>query len=113
MTRVKRGFIGKKHHKKILKLNKGFRGSHSRLFETANQQNMKAERYSYFDRRKKKSDFKRIWIQRINGVIRKYKINYSRLIKKLKESKIILNKKILARLSLKDEKILNKLLEEL
>lgn len=113
MTRVKRGFIGKRHHKKILKLNKGFRGSHSRLFETANQQNMKAERYSYFDRRKKKSDFKKIWIQRINAAVRKYQINYSKLIKKLKESKIILNKKVLARLSTKDEKIFNKLIEKL
>ena len=66
MTRIKRGFVARKRRKKLFSLTKGFVGSHSKLFATSNQQNMKALRYSYFDRRKKKNDFKKIWIQRIN-----------------------------------------------
>lgn len=104
MTRVKRGSVGKKYHRKLIKLNSGYRGSHSRLFETANQQNMRAGRYSYYDRRKKKSDFKRIWIQRINGISKKYKSTYNKVIQNLKKSKIILNKKILAKLAIVDKK---------
>jgi large subunit ribosomal protein L20 len=57
MTRVKRGNVARKRRKKILKLAKGFRGSHSRLFRTANQQVMKALRNAYRDRRKRKRDF--------------------------------------------------------
>nr|YP_010700375.1 ribosomal protein L20 [Flexiglena variabilis]WCH63508.1 ribosomal protein L20 [Flexiglena variabilis] len=105
MTRVKRGSVGRKYHRKLIKSNSGYRGSHSRLFETANQQNMRAKRYSYFDRRKKKSNFKRIWIQRINGISKKNKITYSKIIQNFKKSKILLNKKILAKLAIIDQKI--------
>ena len=59
MTRVKRGNVSRKRHKKILNMAKGFRGAASVLFRTANQQNMKALRYSYTNRRKKKRDFRR------------------------------------------------------
>nr|YP_010700213.1 ribosomal protein L20 [Euglena deses]WCH63357.1 ribosomal protein L20 [Euglena deses] len=111
MTRIKRGFVAKKRRKKILKLNKSFRGSHSRLFTTANQQNMKSLRYSYFDRRKKKRNFKSLWIKRINSTTKKFGINYSQIINKLKIKKIILNKKIISEILLKDEKIFQKLLE--
>lgn len=103
MTRVKRGSVGKKYHRKLIKLNSGYRGSHSRLFETANQQNMRAGRYSYFDRRKKKSDFRRIWIQRINGISKKYGSTYHIVVQNLKKLKITLNKKILAKLSIIDK----------
>jgi large subunit ribosomal protein L20 len=64
MTRVKRGNVARKRRKKILKLAKGFRGSHSTLFRTANQQVMKALRSAYRDRKKRKRDFRRLWIAR-------------------------------------------------
>ena len=64
MTRVKRGNVARKRRKKILKLAKGYRGSHSRLFRIANQQVMKALRNAYRDRRKRKRDFRRLWIAR-------------------------------------------------
>lgn len=105
MTRVKRGFVGMKHHKKIIKLNKGYRGSHSKLFQTANQQNMKAERYAFFDRRKKKSLFRKIWIQQINGALKKNNVNYSKGMHKLKEQKILINKKILSKIAQFDQPI--------
>lgn len=113
MTRIKRGSVAKKRRKKILGFTKGFRGSHSKLFATANQQIMKALRYSYNDRRKKKSDFKKIWIQRINGASRLLGKNYSSIINQLKNSRILINKKIIAKLSILDWKTFKILIESL
>jgi large subunit ribosomal protein L20 len=102
MTRVKRGNVSRKRHKKVLKMTKGFRGAASLLFRTANQQNMKALKYSYMSRRKKKRDFRRLWISRVNAAIRFYDLNYSEFMGNLKNSDIILNRKILAQLSICD-----------
>jgi large subunit ribosomal protein L20 len=100
MARVKRGNVARKRRKKILKLAKGFRGSHSRLFRTANQQVMKALRNAYRDRRKKKRDFRRLWITRINAAARQQGISYSQLIGKLKKADIVINRKMLAQLAI-------------
>lgn len=113
MTRIKRGSIAKKRRKKIIGFTKGFRGSHSKLFTTANQQVMKALRYSYNDRRKKKSDFKKIWIQRINGASRLLGKNYSSLINTFKNSKILLNKKTIAKICIFDWETFKKLINNL
>lgn len=113
MTRVKRGFVARKYHKKILKLNKGYQGSHSKLFQTANQQNMKAERYSFFDRRKKKSVFKKIWIQQINGAFKKNNLNYSKGIHKFKKQKILINRKILSKIAKVDINSFNLLIKQI
>nr|ALO63221.1 ribosomal protein L20 [Chlamydomonas applanata] len=102
MTRVKRGNVSRKRHKKIFKLNKGFRGSASVLFRTANQQSMKALRYSYRNRRQKKRDFRSVWIARLNAAVRRYGLNYSEFIHYLKTRNINLNRKILAQLSICD-----------
>lgn len=96
MTRIKRGFVANKRHKKIIKLTRGFVGSHSKLFTTANQQNMKALRYSYYDRRKKKNQYKRLWIVRINAISRTNGKNYSYERYKSKKLRIIMNKKMIA-----------------
>ena len=102
MTRVKRGSVSRKRHKKVLSMTKGFRGASSLLFRTANQRNMKALRYSYADRRKKKRDFRRLWIARVNAAVRRYGFNYSEFMFCLKKSKILLNRKTLAQLSISD-----------
>ena len=102
MPRVKRGNVARKRRKKILKLAKGFRGSHSKLFRTANQQVMKALRNSYRDRRKRKRDFRRLWITRINAAARLHGLSYSQLAGKLKKSNIGLNRKMLAQLAILD-----------
>ncbi len=102
MTRVKRGNISRKRHKKVLNLTKGFRGAASLLFRTANQQNMKALRYAYTNRRKKKRDFRRLWITRVNAALRTYGYNYSEFLFLLKNSKILLNRKVLAQLAICD-----------
>ncbi len=111
MARVKRGNVARKRRKKILKLAKGFRGSHSRLFRTANQQVMKALRNAYRDRRNKKRDFRRLWITRINAAARLHGMSYSQLIGKLKKADIQINRKMLAQLAVLDPATFAKVLE--
>jgi large subunit ribosomal protein L20 len=102
MTRVKRGNVLRKRHKKVLKMTKGYRGAASLLFRTANQRNMKALRNAYVDRRKKKRDFRRLWIARLNAAVRRYGFNYSEFMHGLKASSVLLNRKTLAQLAISD-----------
>ena len=111
MVRVKRGNIARKRRKKILKLAKGYRGSHSRLFRTANQQVMKALRYSYINAKQRKRIIRKIWINRINNIGRKHGISYSRLIFLFKGYKIDLNRKMLSQLAILDVSTFIKLLK--
>ncbi|GAB4152234.1 MAG: 50S ribosomal protein L20 [Cyanobacteria bacterium J069] len=111
MTRVKRGNVARKRRKKILKLAKGFRGSHSTLFRTANQQVMKALRNAYRDRRKRKRDFRRLWITRINAAARQNGISYSQLIGSLHKANIEINRKMLAQLAILDPAGFSKVIE--
>lgn len=110
MTRTKGGFITKKHHKKIIKFTSGFYNSQSRLFKTANQEYMRSLRYSYIDRKNKKNDMRKLWIKQINITAKLRETTYSTVINKLKKNKIILNKKILSKLCLNDEKTIEKIL---
>ncbi|BAZ42135.1 ribosomal protein L20 [Calothrix sp. NIES-4101] len=102
MTRVKRGNVARKRRKKILKLAKGFRGSHSTLFRTANQQVMKALRSAYRDRKRKKRDFRRLWITRINAAVRQHGMSYSKFIGNLKKAEVNINRKMLAQIAVLD-----------
>jgi large subunit ribosomal protein L20 len=111
MPRVKRGNVARKRRKKILKLAKGFRGSHSKLFRTANQQVMKALRNAYRDRRKRKRDFRRLWITRINAASRQHGLSYSQLTGKLKKANVGLNRKMLAQLAMLDPQAFAKVVE--
>jgi large subunit ribosomal protein L20 len=110
MTRVKRGSVARQYRKKILVLNKGFRGSHSTLIRTAKQQNMRALQYSYSDRKRRRRDFRRLWIKRINACVRVNDVCYSQFINKLKNNNIIINRKILAQICLKDSESFNTIL---
>ena len=102
MVRVKRGNVARKRRKKILSLASGYRGTHSVLFRIANQQVMKALKYSYVGRKQKKRIFRRIWISRINAASRVNGISYSRLINKFKKSNIDLNRKMLSQIAVLD-----------
>jgi len=112
MSRVKRGNVARKRRKKILKLAKGFRGSHSTLFRTANQQVMKALRNSYRDRKKRKRDFRRLWITRINAAIRQHGMSYSKFMGYLKKADIQLNRKMLAQMAVLDPDGFSKVAEK-
>lgn len=110
MVRVKRGNVARKRRKKILQLAKGYRGAHSRLFRIANQQVMKALRYSYVGRKQKKRFFRKLWITRINAASRYHnnlkvnspRVSYSHLISSFKKNQINLNRKMLAQLAILD-----------
>jgi len=109
MARVKRGNIARKRRKKILQLAKGYRGAHSRLFRIANQQVMKALRYSYVGRKQKKRVFRKLWITRINAASRLNGLSNSRLINNFKKSNIGLNRKMLAQIAVLDIPTFNEL----
>lgn len=102
MTRVKRGNVARKRRKKILRLARGFRGAHSVLFRTAKQQVIRSLKYSYFGRKQKKRNLRKLWIIKINAAARLYRTNYSQLISYLKRKKIMLNRKMLAYLATSD-----------
>ena len=111
MVRVKRGNIARKRRKKILHIAKGYRGAHSLLFRVANQQVMKALKYSYVGRKEKKRMFRKIWISRINAASRINGISYSQLIHKLKKSNININRKMLSQISILDNSTFVKLIQ--
>ncbi len=102
MTRVKRGYTRHKRHKKILKLAKGYRASSSKLFRVANQQVLRSMNFSFAHRRKKKGDFRKLWITRINAAARDNGLSYSNMIHGLKKAGVNVNRKMLAELAVND-----------
>jgi large subunit ribosomal protein L20 len=112
MARVKRGNVLQKRHKKILKYAKGFRGSKSRLFIAANQALMIAWRNAYRDRRKRKRDFRSLWITRINAACRLNGLSYSKFINSLSKAGIPLNRKMLAEMAVSDAVAFSALVEK-
>jgi len=102
MVRIRRGNVAKKRRKKVLKLTRGFQGAHSKLFRIANQQLMKGLRYSYRDRKKRKRLFRKLWIIRINAIVRVYGTNYSKFIGQKKKKQYGLNRKMLSQLAILD-----------
>ena len=110
MVRVKRGNVARKRRRKILKLAKGYRGAHSRLFRVANQQVMKALKYSYVGRKQKNRTFRKLWITRINAASKLNGLSYSRVIHNFKKSNIDLNRKMLSQIALLDSQTFSKLI---
>ena len=104
MARVKRGNVARKPRNKILRLAKGFRGGNGTLFRTANQRVMKALCNAYRDRRRRKRDFRRLWIARINAAARLNGVSYSNFMGSLKRADIKINRKMLAQLAVTDPK---------
>nr|QHB78824.1 ribosomal protein L20 [Diplazium pallidum] len=102
MTRVKRGSIARRYRKDILDFASGFRGAHSRLFRTANQQERRALACAYVDRNNRRRKFRRLWIARINAAARKNGITYSSMIHNLFENRVFLNRKTLAQVATPD-----------
>ncbi len=100
MARVKRGMTAHVKHKKILKLAKGYRESNHALYRVALEKVEKGLQYAYRDRRKKKSNFRALWIQRINAGVREYGLTYSKFINGLNKAGIEMDRKILADLAM-------------
>ncbi len=102
MARVKRGTSGKKKKREILERAKGYRGARSRRFKTAKEAVQHADRYAYRDRRKRKHEFRRLWITRINAAARNEGLSYSRLVHGLRLAEVEVDRKILADLAVND-----------
>lgn len=111
MPRVKRGVTKRQRHKKVLKLAKGYRGAKSKLYRIANGQVLKSLAYSFAHRRKKKGDFRKLWITRINAAARMNGMSYSRLINGLKSAGVDVNRKILAELAVSDANAFKKFVD--
>ena len=99
MARVKRAVNAKKHHKAVLEKAKGYYGHRSRTFRAANEAVMHAGQYAFRDRRAKKGEFRRLWIQRINAGCRLNDMSYSRFIAGLNAAGIEVDRKVLADLA--------------
>ena len=102
MARVKRGVTKTKRHKKVLNQAKGYYGNKSRSFRAANEQVMRSGNYAFRDRRARKGEMRRLWIQRINAACRQNDMSYSRFIAGLNAADIAVDRKILADLAVTD-----------
>lgn len=111
MARVKTAIITRKKHKKILKRAKGYYGAKHYRFRMAKQAVMKSGMYAYVGRKDKKSNFRKLWIARINAAARMNGITYSRLIAGMKKANIVVNRKMLAELAVSDPKAFTEIAE--
>ncbi len=109
MARVKRGVHARKQRRTVLERAKGFRGARSRRYRIANESVLHAMRYEYRDRRKRKGDFRRLWITRINAAARLDGLSYSRFVNGLKRAEVDLDRKVLADLAVRDPKTFSEL----
>ena len=111
MARVKTAKITRRRHKKVLKQAKGYYGAKHYRFRNANQAVLKSLAYSYVGRKDRKSDFRKLWIARINAAARMNGITYSKLIAGLKKANVTINRKMLAEIAVSDEKAFAKIAE--
>lgn len=110
MTRVKRGVESRRKHKKLLSLTKGYRGTKRRLVKVAREAALHAGEYAFHGRKRKKRDFRRLWITRISEAAKQEGTSYSRLIAGLNKNNIKIDRKILADLVLNDREVFKKIL---
>jgi large subunit ribosomal protein L20 len=111
MARVKRAVHGRKHHRAVLKAAKGYYGSKSRSFRAANEQLMHSGQYAFRDRRARKGEFRRLWIQRINAACRFNGTSYSKFISGLHANGVEVDRKVLADLAVTDPQAFAQLVE--
>ena len=102
MARVKRGVAAKKRKARILKEAKGYRGARGNLLKTAREAVERGWRNAYKDRKRKKRDFRGLWIARINAAAREHEVSYSRMIHGLKTAGVEIDRKVLAELAVSD-----------
>lgn len=111
MPRATKGVASRRRRKKILKAAKGFYGGRRKLYRTAKETVQKGLTYAYAHRRRRKRDFRRLWITRINAAARIYGLSYNLFINGLKKAGVILDRKSLADMAVKDQESFAKLVE--
>ncbi len=103
MARVKRGVNAAKKRREILEHASGYRGQRSRLYRKAKEQVLHSFQYSYNDRRKRKGDFRQLWITRINAAARAHGMTYNRFVQGLKVAGVEVDRKVLAEIAVTDD----------
>ena len=111
MARVKRAVHSKKHRRAVLEEAQGYFGNKSRSYRAAHEQVMHSGVYAFRDRRARKGDFRRLWVQRINAASRAGGLSYSRFIAGLKAAEVALDRKVLADLAVRDEAAFSRLVD--
>ncbi|QQR54425.1 50S ribosomal protein L20 [Candidatus Peregrinibacteria bacterium] len=109
MARVKRGTNQRRRHNKILKAAKGFRGLSGRLYSIAKRRVMKAGMHAYAHRRRKKRDFRRLWIARVNAASRAQGLSYSQLMYRLSKKMVALDRKMLSEIAIHEPAVFDKI----
>jgi large subunit ribosomal protein L20 len=112
MARVKRGVTTHARHKKIVDMAAGYRGRASTNFRIAIQKVEKGLRYAYRDRRRKKRDFRGLWIQRINAGVREHGLTYSQFIAGIKRAGIEIDRKVLSDLAIREPTAFKSLVDQ-
>ena len=112
MTRVSRGVTARARHKKVIKKAKGYYGRRKNVFRVAVQAVERGLQYAYRDRRKRKGNFRGLWIQRINAGVRMHGMTYSQFINGLKKAAIEVDRKILAELAVNQPEAFKELVEK-
>ena len=111
MPRVKRGVVAHRRHKRLVARAAGFRGRRGNVFRVAKQAVMKADQYAYRDRRRRKRDFRSLWIVRINAAARLRGMTYGKFMSGLRRAGVEVNRKTLAELAVNGEAVFNRLAE--
>lgn len=111
MARIKGAVNAKKKHKKVLKMAKGYYGLKSKVFRCANQQVNRALSSAFAGRKRKKREFRRMWIARINAAVRLHGLSYSKFMHGLKLADISINRKMLSEVAIFDQEGFNQLVE--
>ena len=111
MARVKSAMTTRARHKKVLKQAKGYYGAKHYRYRMAKQAVMKSGMYAYVGRKDKKSDFRKLWIVRINAAARMNGLTYSKLISGLKKANVTINRKMLAEIAVTDPKAFTEIAE--
>lgn len=102
MPRVKRGVVGRKRRREVLKKAKGYYSSRGKHFKAAHEQVMHSGAYAFRDRRARKGEFRRLWIMRINAAARENGLSYSRMMAGLRTAEVEVDRKMLAELAVND-----------
>ena len=112
MARVKRGLNAHRRHKKLLGLTKGYRGTKSKLVKMAHESSLHAGQYAFHGRKRKKIDFRRLWIVRISEASKAEGLPYSKFIDKLTKSQIKIDRKILSDMVINDPETFKKIVAQ-
>ena len=113
MSRVKRGVAASKRRKNLLSLAKGYKWRRKSHYRAAKEAVLKAGKYAYRDRRAKKRVMRRLWITRLNNAVRLLGMTYRELIHQQKQKEVLLDRKILSELAVKEPKIFEKVIEKI